>query len=251
MKLHRLVLPALGLLASLPAMATDIAAAQSPAQDSVRFINAGASTLDAGPHRAGRAGISLGTYANGARVDVASLLPYASTVVRGTTTVRTLAPGAGLPFPDAGVGHFSFVQVGSADVWFGEWSSSGASAGFNHRQVLFVGDRAGVTLPAGTVTYTLAGINRFDGGSVLNGALRADFDTGRVTAGLQGGGFTLAANATLDRGTGAFSGFAVANGTVIGSTQGQFFGAGASAVAGIASFAGNSQFDTSFGGQRN
>lgn len=251
MKQHRTHVLLICLLASMPVMAADIAAGQSPAQDGVHYINAGESTLDAGPHRAGRAGISLGPYANAARVDVASLVPYATAVVRGATTVRTLRPDAGLPFPAAGVGHFSFVQVGTADVWFGEWSSSGAQAGFNHRQVFFVGDRAATSLPTGVVTYTLAGINRFDGGGVLEGALRANFDTGTVTAGLVGTGYRLAANAMLDRATGAFSGTAIANGSIIGTSHGQFFGAGAGAVTGLATFAGNSQFDTSFGGQRN
>lgn len=251
MRQHRTLVLSICLLASMPVMAADIAGGQSPAQDGVHYINAGESTLNAGPHRSGRAGISLGAYANAARVDVASLVPYATTVVRGATTVRTLGPDAGLPFPAAGVGHFSFVQVGNADVWFGEWSSSGAQAGFNHRQVFFVGDRAGTSLPAGVVTYTLAGINRFDGSGVLEGALRANFDTGTVTAGLVGTVYRLAASATLDRTTGAFSGSAVANGSIIGTSSGQFFGAGASAVTGIATFAGNSQFDTSFGGQRN
>ncbi len=86
----------------------------------------------------------------------------------------------------------------------------------------------------------------------LEGALRANFDTGTVTAGLVGTGYRkLAASGTLDRATGAFSGSAIANGSIIGTSSGQFFGAGASAVTGIATFAGNSQFDTSYGGQRN
>ncbi len=156
-KQPRTLVLSIGLLASMPVMAADIAGGQSPAQDGVHYINAGESTLNAGPHRSGRAGISLGPYANAARVDVASLCrtPPRWCVAQ---PVHTLGPDAGLPFATAGVGHFSFVQVGNADVWFGEWSSSGAQAGFNHRQVFFVGDRAGTSLPARHRDHTLAGI---------------------------------------------------------------------------------------------
>ena len=44
---------------------------------------------------------------------------------------------------------------------------------------------------------------------------------------------------------------ATANGSVAGTTQGQFFGANAATLAGIATFAGNSQYDTAFGGSKN
>ena len=44
---------------------------------------------------------------------------------------------------------------------------------------------------------------------------------------------------------------AVAIGSVSGSTQGRFFGANPAPLAGIATFAGNSQYDTAFGGSKN
>ncbi len=37
-----------------------------------------------------------------------------------------------------GIGSFDFVQVGNADVWFGEWSESGAKDNFKGRQVYYV-----------------------------------------------------------------------------------------------------------------
>lgn len=251
MKQPRTLVLSIGLLASMPVMAADIAGGQSPAQDGVHYINAGESTLNAGPYRSGRAGISLGPYANAARVDVASLAPYATTVVRGATTVRTLGPDAGLPFATAGVGHFSFVQVGNADVWFGEWSKDGAAGGFNNRQVYFVGDRAGTTLPAGVATYSVAGLNKFNGSNLLSGTFRANFGNGTLLGGLSGGGLSINVNANINSANASFAGTATANGSVAGTTQGQFFGANAATLAGIATFSGNSQYDTAFGGSKN
>ena len=66
-----------------------------------------------------------------------------------------------------------------------------------------------------------------------------------------GSGLTVAVAATINSANASFAGSATANGTVAGTSQGQFFGANAATLAGIATFAGNSQYDTAFGGSKN
>jgi|GEM_PF-145296 len=228
----------------------DIVGANSPATHNELYVKVGKSVVNAGPHRAGMAGIGLGTMSNGKPVDFDGLASFSSpTAVKG---VRSLTTGiSGAPGSHSGFGHFNFVKVGSGDVWFGEWSKDGAAGGFNNRQVFFSGDRTGTTLPTGTATYAVTGLNKFNGGNVLNGVFQANFGNGSLIGRLRGGDLTLAVNANIKSADASFAGAAVANGSVSGTTQGQFFGANAAVLAGIATFAGNSQYDTAFGGAKN
>lgn len=234
------------------AHAADIVGAASAVTDPQLNVNVGESQVNGGPHSAGKAGIGVGTVSGGTRVDFQGLSAYSAPAVINGTTVRTLAmPITGTPGSHAGMGHFNFVKVGSGDVWFGEWSKDGAAGGFNNRQVYFVGDRTGTTLPAGVATYAVAGLNKFNGSNLLSGTFRADFGTGRLNGALAGSGLTVAVAASINSANASFAGSATANGTVAGTSQGQFFGANAATLAGIATFAGNSQYDTAFGGSKN
>lgn len=234
------------------AQAADIVGAASPVTDAELYVAVGESQVNGGPHSAGKAGIGVGTVSNARRVDFQGLASYSVPTTVNGTTVRTLAmPITGAPGSHSGMGHFNFVKVGSGDVWFGEWSKDGAAGGFNNRQVYFVGDRAGTTLPAGVATYSVAGLNKFNGSNLLSGTFRANFGTGTLLGGLSGGGLSVSINATINSATASFAGAATANGSVSGTTQGQFFGANAATLAGIATFAGNSQYDTAFGGSKN
>lgn len=234
------------------AQAADIVGAASPATDSQLYVKVGASEVNGGPHSAGKAGIGVGAVSNGKPVDFQGLAAYSAPTTVNGVTARTLAmPITGTPGSHSGMGHFNFVKVGSGDVWFGEWSKDGAAGGFNNRQVYFAGDRAGTTLPSGTATYAVAGLNRFNGSNLLSGTFAANFGTGKLTGGLTGGGQTLAISANINSADASFAGTAVANGSVTGNSQGQFFGANAATLAGIATFAGNSQYDTAFGGSKN
>ena len=116
-------------------------------------------------------------------------------------------------------------------MWFGEWS--GRRGGFNNRQVFRWRPRR--HHPAsGTATYAVAGLNRFNGSNLLSGTFAANFGTGKLTGGLTGGGQTLAISANINSADASFAGTAVANGSVTGNSQGQFFGANAATLAGIA-----------------
>ena len=163
------------------AHAADIVGAASAKTDAELYVAVGESQVNGGPHRAGKAGIGVGTVSQAKPVDFQGLSAYSAPTTVNGVTVRTLAmPITGAPGSHAGMGHFNFVKVGSGDVWFGEWSKDGAAGGFNNRQVYFVGDRAGTTLPAGVASYTVAGLNKFNGSNLLSGTFDADFGAGTL-----------------------------------------------------------------------
>ncbi|MEE9877250.1 MAG: hypothetical protein PBU97_12075 [Stenotrophomonas maltophilia] len=46
--------------------------------------------------------------------------------------------------------------------------------------------------PAGVASYTVAGLNKFNGSNLLSGTFDADFGAGTLDGALTGGGLTLA-----------------------------------------------------------
>ncbi|SUJ08698.1 Uncharacterised protein [Sphingomonas paucimobilis] len=54
-------------------------------------------------------------------------------------------------------GDFRFARVGTADLWFGEWSQTGNASAGDHT-VYYVGNTSGTTVPtSGTATYAVKG----------------------------------------------------------------------------------------------
>lgn len=174
------------------------------------------------------------------------------------TGIYHLAAGidlAGIAFPHTGLGVWNFKKVGADDTWYGEWSketqANGAYTGQGDdstRTVFYVGNDTGTTVPsAGTASYTVNGVNN---GNLLSGTYNANFANGTLEGQLTGSGtvtsLEIAANFAV--GDAKFSGDAVANNTIVGTTSGQFFGANAASLAGIATFANNRAYDTAFGG---
>ncbi|AOA57759.1 hypothetical protein BFG52_04895 [Acinetobacter larvae] len=188
------------------------------------------------------------------------------------------------PVPDHSVlGKFSYQQIqldpnnASQSVFFGEWhQGSTTSAADNTRTVFYVGSTDNLSLPtSGTATYQVTGINQYNGAvnsvisgwtgngttaapqDVLTGTLVADFGAKSLTTesaltravAKQGAANTILIAAKIAN-NGGFTGTAVANGSVIGKTDGSFFGPNAAALAGNATFAGNQQLNTAFGGQK-
>ncbi len=225
------------------------------------YVKVGESDVNGGPHHSGYAGIGVQSTGVDTQVDFQGLATYG-----GSNAVKVLSypydPTS--PHPDLGV--FAFSKVGTADVWFGEWSADG-SPNYSNRQVYYIGDNTNVTLPgSGTATYTVAGINQYNGTStaagtnLLTGTFTADFSTNHLSGSLTRTGSstvnTLALGSvvtpyvTINPSTATFSGLARAN-SVVGTTSGSFFGANATALAGIATFTGNSQYNTAFGGTKN
>ncbi|QUJ67824.1 transferrin-binding protein-like solute binding protein [Photobacterium sp. GJ3] len=203
-------------------------------------IQVGESTMNAGPHVAGRAGIgaaSMGSTAQ--KVDFQALKNYGS-VQNG---VYVLGGG------HSGMGKFNFAKVGAGDVWFGEWASDISSD--TDRTVYYVGDTTGTTLPtSGTATYAVKGVNKFSGSNDLNGTFTANFSNNTLNGSIANSQYTLGVNATINSATAAFNGTASV-GPINGTATGHFFGNNAAALAGIAQFSSNFKyFDTAFGGTK-
>lgn len=203
-------------------------------------IEVGESTVNGGPHVAGRAGIGIATMGSTQqKVDFQALSAYA----QPTNGIHSLSMGHG------GVGAFNFAKVGASDVWFGEWSQDFNGTG-NDRAVYYVGNNTNTTLPvSGTASYAVKGVNKFSGSNQLTGNFTANFGTQKLTGSLANSSLSVSVNANITTSTAAFNGTALANGTTRGIAQGHFFGADAASLAGIATFA-DRQLDTAFGGTK-
>lgn len=150
--------------------------------------------------------------------------------------------------PHGGMGKFQFSQVAGAEVYFGDWSQTGLAEDAMHA-VYFSGANATTEVPtSGQATYTIAGINQFDGEAKLAGSFNADFADKSYTGALEGVNSHSMMGSIGDNGS--FSGSAIANGATNGTSMGQFFGDNAEQVAGILSYKDNRELDTAFGGQK-
>ena len=175
---------------------------------------------------------------------------------------------AGLPRQP---GFFNFSKVSGADVYFGEWSEGSASHATH--TVYYWGKSSRTTVPtSGFATYSVKGLNDYYYKGVLSGTIYARFiGTGGILRGTlkNNPASALATNNnardpyqhTLDIGTARINGvnfsgtdaMAAYGSNVVtgGKVSGRFFGVDAKALAGIATFPGNKQFDTAFGGAKN
>lgn len=256
--LNKLAITVAAVAVSGVAGAANIVGAQS-AGDGGQHITVQESNVPFGPHTSGKAGISVsGTgFLWMDTVDFAGLTQSSktdSTSSNGTTVYQLHDP-----IPDQGnhwwevhknLGSFSFVKVGSGDVWIGEWSRNGQND-FAGRQVYYVGEHGGTTMPSGgTATYTTYGINKFTGNNLLTGTLTADFNSHKLTGSIQNSAITLTLkNTNIAPDTASFSGKAKIDDN-LGNVQGHFFGNQAAALAGIAEFD-NKDLNTAFGGTKN
>ena len=163
------------------------------------------------------------------------------------------------------MGVFHFAKVSGADVYFGEWSKAGKINDGSHT-VYYAGDDKGATVPAsGTANYSVKGISDYGNKGLLSGTFEADFMS-RFIMGSLSNGKSGADKFSLDigivdilgtalSGNGAKATYgssqSVNSGVVTGGVvRGRFFGANAKALAGIATFKDNRQFNTAFGGAK-
>lgn len=172
------------------------------------------------------------------------------------------------------LGKFSYKELPD-NVYFGEWhQGSKTAAADKDRTVFYVGKNAQATPTQGTATYKVTGINQYNGSvnglwqgwtgnattsapnNLLTGTLTADFGNktlkGTLNRAVNGGANVtnnLTINGSIDVASGAVAGTARANNAVNGKVEGQFFGANAKSVAGIATFT-NKKYDTAFGGSK-
>ena len=225
-------------------------------------VKAGESTVSGGPHVKGRPGIGVLTLPGGvdAKVDFQGLTAYARPDSHG---VSSLTYPSSAPTDHSKMGVFHFAKVSGADVYFGEWSQTGKFKDSTHT-VYYAGDDKGTTVPtSGSATYAVKGISNYGNKGLLSGTFFATFSgSDGSLEGILSNGKSGADKFSLDIGTvdilgailsgnGASATYgnepAVTNGVV----RGRFFGANAKALAGIATFKDNRQFNTAFGGAKN
>lgn len=242
-------------------LATVLAAGSAQAQivggSTDAQVIVGESTVNRGPHVAGRAGIGVpGT--NGKLVDFQGLSAYALPDLNG---VRHLNMASSDVNDHSSYGDFRFAQVGSTDLWFGEWSQTGNASAGDHT-VYYVGDTSGTTVPtSGTATYSVKGISDYANKGVLTGTLTANFASGSSGT-LRGSLSNASTGAGVNIGTARINGAEFAGSNAVatqsgatvasgGAVSGRFFGASAAALAGTVKFDGARQHDTAFGGTKN
>lgn len=182
-----------------------------------------------------------------------------SNVTVGTKTFNiSHIPVSAMPASHSALGNFNFGQVGTQEVYFGEWWKAGDTPASASHTVYYAGDNTNTTVPtSGTATYTVAGING-SATNLLSGTFTANFGAGTLEGSLAGTGTAVSSltlnSVTFNPGTAEFGGAASANGTAgvnnSGVVQGHFFGANAAALAGIAQFD-NVSYNTAFGGAKN
>ena len=203
------------------------------------------------PGSAGQPAIGVKAFYNGTKVAFSGLKGMAATDANGVSTITT----AMMPPSHSTLGNFDFKQVANQQVYYGEWSQTGANNDPS-RVVYYSGDTAGRVLPTASVTYAVQGINNYSGANLLSGDLTATFGTAapKLTGSLANSALKVQLSANIDTATASFNGAAVgqnlATGAapIVGTTTGSFFGAGANAsLAGIAKFA-DRNYDTAFGG---
>ena len=225
-------------------------------------VKAGESNVSGGPHVTGRPGIGVRTLRGGvnARVDFQGLTAYARPDSHG---VSSLTYPSSAPTDHSKMGVFNFAKVSGADVYFGEWSQTGKFKDGTHT-VYYAGDDSGTTVPtSGSATYAVKGISNYGSKGVLSGTFFATFSgsDGSLLGSLSNGK-SGADRYSLDIGTvdilgamlsGNGAKFTYGNEPAVpnGVVRGRFFGANAKALAGIATFKDNRQFNTAFGGAKN
>ncbi|QJI18415.1 MULTISPECIES: Slam-dependent surface lipoprotein [unclassified Pseudomonas] len=203
------------------------------------------------PGSAGQPAIGVKAFYNGTKVAFSGLKGMAATDANGVSTITT----AMMPPSHSTLGNFDFKQVASQQVYYGEWSQTGANNDPS-RVVYYSGDTAGRVLPTASVTYAVQGINNYSGANMLSGDLTASFGTAAPTlvGSLSNSTLKVQLAANINTADASFAGNAAARDAVTnaslstGTTQGSFFGAGSTAsLAGITTFS-NRDYDTSFGG---
>ncbi|MDP8032827.1 Slam-dependent surface lipoprotein [Pasteurella atlantica] len=149
------------------------------------------------------------------------------------------------------LGNYAFKQVGSQELYFGEWVAKNANPKTD-RVVYYAGNEKTQTMPtSGQAVYSVQGINQNNdlNKALLKGEFTADFEEGLLDGTITKKGLTIEVSADIYDDA-SFDGDATANGSVDGSAKGHFFGKDASALAGYTKFEGNNQYDTAFGGTK-
>lgn len=229
------------------------------ASSNTSYVDIDISTVNGGPHSSGKAGIAVQYTGITNFVDFQGLSAYGGTSngVHVLNFPYDYEPGEEPETDHSGLGVFHFAQVGTSDLWFGEWSASGTS-GDATRTVYYSGVSADTSVPtSGTATYAVVGINNYDGtaASLLNGTLTADFAAATLTGSIANtNGFAVNVGTAAINSDASVSGSnatATQSGSLVaynGDVSAQFYN-GQADLAGLVDFAGT-QYDTAFGGSK-
>ena len=227
-------------------------------------VEVGESAVSRPPHVKGRPGIGLVNNEQLPRgiVDFQGLTAYAPADSHG---VSSLTYPSSAPTDHSKMGVFNFAKVSGANVYFGEWSQTGKFKDGTHT-VYYAGDDSGTTVPtSGRANYAVKGISNYGSKGLLSGTFKADFMSRLLTGSLSNGksgadkfsldiGYVDILGAALSGNSAKAtygSSQSVNSGVVTGGVvRGHFFGANAKALAGIATFKDNRQFNTAFGGAK-
>jgi hypothetical protein len=260
MKRTYLRMMALATVATL-AIAGGAQAQIAGASSDTNNVNIGPSTVDGGPHRSGRPGIGVPNTGLVTRVDFEGLQASSPPNADGVTTITRIT---GTTTDHSRYGRFDFAKVGSADLYFGEWSQTGSATAGDHT-VYYAGTTTGTTVPtSGSATYAVRGISDYANKGLLTGTFTANFAsgssgtlTGSIANSASGYGVNIGtASINADATFGGNGASATQSGTTVasgGAVDGRFFGANAAALAGLVNFGSGSerQYNAAFGGTKN
>ncbi|MBD2783070.1 transferrin-binding protein-like solute binding protein [Xenorhabdus sp. DI] len=146
--------------------------------------------------------------------------------------------------------YIDIFQIPNTDIYFGEWAQKTPDKSDITHTVFYAGKDVTTNLPTGgTATYTVTGLNRYNGNNLLSGKFTADFGNKKLNGSLSNDSLNIDIDANINNDAG-FSGKATANGNINGATDGKFYGDSASALAGYAKFDSDRTKDTAFGGTK-
>ncbi|PHM62442.1 Slam-dependent surface lipoprotein [Xenorhabdus ishibashii] len=146
--------------------------------------------------------------------------------------------------------YIDIGQIPNTEVYFGEWAQKTPDKSDATHTVFYAGKDATTNLPTGgTATYTVKGLNQYNGNNLLFGKLVANFGTKKLNGSLKNDSLNISIDANINDNAG-FTGKATANGNIHGVTDGKFYGDSAAALAGYAKFDGDRNKDTAFGGAK-
>ncbi len=224
---------------------------------STLIATVGVSDVNHPPHTPGLAGISV-PMPQGMHgvVDFQGLTHYGTIDSNGIYTLSF--PYTDAPQSHQDLGVFNFAQVGTADVWFGEWSPSGTFDDAK-RTVYYVGSNADTAVPnSGVATYSVTATNNYylNNNDLLTGTLTADFGAAQLTGSMTNSLYGINIGTTTINSDASVTGTGTATATMLGifplasggNVSAQFYN-GQVDLAGMVDFNGK-VFDTAFGGTK-
>lgn len=222
-------------------------------------VRVGTSNVIGGPHTLGKPGIAVPATGLTLLVDFAGLQSSVGVDGNGVSTINS---GTSVPTDHSNLGVFHFAKVGSANLYFGEWSQTASVSAGDHT-VYYVGDDGGTTTvpTTGSATYAVKGISDYANKGALTGTFTANFGSGSSGT-LTGSVSNATSGYAVNIGTASISGVnfagtggsATQSGTSVASSgvvSGRFYGASAAALAGTVTFSSGRQYNTAFGGTKN